>query len=119
MKTQFYNKVKQVAENNAMACELRENYYRDGTYTVSVSFQFSDVFRTHSRTLMRHIKPLKGGKVNFWEVTIHDCKHHISGPGYYSWPNYDHIYKNVELTEVLQDFIREIENDARFYRPNS
>ena len=59
------------------------------------------------------------GMVCWWYTLIMTVmrEHHISGPGYYSWPNYDHVYKNKELNTIFDGFIKEIERDARYYEP--
>ena len=116
-KNEFYDRVRQAANEKGMTCELHEDYYKKGTYSVVVSFTFSWNMMTYRRSLIRHIKPLSNGKVNFWSEEIHEGKHHISGPGYYSWPNYDHVYKGKELAEIYNNFVAEIYEDAHYYAP--
>lgn len=112
----FFLKINEFARENNMMCRLEPFGLTasSGDWSICVDFSFSDDLYICSRTLYYHIKERGNGMVNYWHEEIHDCKHHITGPGY------GHCITTqtpVKLSSLCDRFLKELKHEATYYQP--
>ena len=114
-KNEFFEKINEFASKNNMKCKLEPfGLIGKGSYSIHVSYRFSDGLYIMSRSLYYHILEVEDGKVNYWHEVIHDCKHHITGPGYGSST---YVQTPITLDVLCDGFLSELKKDAAYYEP--
>lgn len=114
-KEELFEKVNEFAKAHSMECKLGQfGLCGNGDWSISVSYKFSDGLYINRRSEIYHIREVSDGKVNYWHEVIHDCKHHITGPGYRGSRSEQ---EPVTLDKICRRFIKELGDSFVYYNP--
>lgn len=113
-KEEFYRQIKAFADSHNMRCELKQGRETliscDWRVIVSYTFTWGNTSGI-SRSEIYYVKELTDSNVRYWHETIHNTKHHITGPNYGSVVE----QKPMTLEKLCDRFLRELRHSAEYY----
>lgn len=108
----FYRKIANFCKDRNMKCTISPS--DKGDWQLRVEYKFlNDCMLVHRAEIV-HIKE-RGSVANYWWHTIHDGRHHISGPGYPAHALFEQ--KPIPLDRICAMFLNGLLKSYKYYQP--